>query len=201
MSYTIEYNKQVFYIEEGNEKLYFLFIRQGDNNVREADTNLRSKDWYLVEKGTEKDLWKYIGKRMGSVVGGGIQKSKGWEETEYFTPEDYIKQYRSKIKNAKPLDTMLDSFTMEAYIYLRDEFTNDKDKKVEATLRKFIQAYEMSSYGTYYYDKTKIGYSVSIKDTETLKDFLMNMPKGWQEDYQSGFKIEKHTTRRSRRWW
>lgn len=200
MSYTIEYNKQIFYIEEGNEKLYFLFIRQGDNNVREADSNLRAKSWYLVEKGSEKDLWKTIGRRMGSVVGGGIQKAKGWEETEYFTPEEYIKQYRSKMKNAKPLESMLDSFQINAYIYLRDEFTNEKDKAVESVLRNFIEKYNMSSYGTYFYDKTKIGYIVSIQDTETLKDFLLNMPRGWESDYQTGFQIEKPSKRRSKSW-
>jgi hypothetical protein len=199
MSYTIEYNKQVFYLKEGDQKGYFLFIRQGSNNVREGDTNLRAKDWNLVVSGKEKDLWKQIGKRAGSVNGGGLQKAKGWEETESFTPEEYIQQYRSKIKNAKPLETMLDSFTVRAYIYMRDVFET-ADKEIETALRAFISKYDMRENGTYYYDKEKRHFDICINNENMLIDFLSNLPEGHQNDFITGFEIHKNIKPKYRSW-
>lgn len=196
VSYTIEYNKQVFYIEKDNQKFYFLFVRRGDNNVRDADTNLRSKSWYLVAKGTEKELWKEIGKKLGSVEGGTIQKAKGWEDTEWYTAEEYIKQYRSKIKNAKPLDTMLNSFNIEAYIYLREEII--ADNPIAQTLRELISKYEIKSKGLYLYDKTKTLYPYRIQDSSVLEEFLLKMPLAYTDDFHSGFHIEKE---RKKRWY
>lgn len=202
MSYTIEYNKQVFYIENGDkERTLFLFIRQGDNNVRDAHSNLRAKDWSLTSVGTEKELWKHIGRRMGSVNGGGLQKAKGWEDTTYFTPEGYIKEYRSKIKNAKPLETMLEKFTVQPYIYIRDTFENEKDKEQEKDLRAFIEKYNMRENGTYYYDKTLKQFVTTIQDVEGLKDFFLHMPKNSQKDWMAGYQIEKEVTRKYRGRW
>lgn len=202
MSYTIEYNKQVFYIEnENGDRTFLLFIRQGDNNVRDAHSNLRAKDWSLSAVGTEKELWKTIGRRLGSVNGGGLQKAKGWEDTEYFTPEEYIKQCRSKIKNAKPLDTMLEKFSVDAYIYMREIFENESDKEQEDVLRSFIEKYQMKEFGTYYYDKELKQYITTIQDVEGLKDFFFNMPMNWRKDWMAGYRIEKAVTRRYRGRW
>lgn|GEM_PF-4888904 len=38
MSYTIEYNREIFFTESDGVKEYFLFIRQGDNNVCQLPT-------------------------------------------------------------------------------------------------------------------------------------------------------------------
>lgn len=198
MSYTIEYNKQVFFKEIDNQKIYFLFVRRGDNNVREVDTNLRSKTWYLTKKGTEKELWKYIGGLLGSVEGGMIQKSKGWEETEWYTAEEYIKQYRSKIKNAKPLETMLESFDIGANIYLRDDILED-DENVQL-LKQLISKYGMKSNGTYFYDKSKKQYRNIITNSSMLEDFLVNMPTVYTEACHAGFNINKVITKRNKRW-
>ena len=94
----------VFYTKENGEKKYYLFVRQGENNVYDMN-NVRAKDWYFEGCGIEKELWKRIGVRAGCVEGGSLQKSLGWTKTEEYTIEEYIKQYRSKIKNAKPLET------------------------------------------------------------------------------------------------
>ncbi|WCK57524.1 hypothetical protein PP175_26020 (plasmid) [Aneurinibacillus sp. Ricciae_BoGa-3] len=200
MSYTIEYNKQIFFIPNGEEKLYFLFVRQGDNNVYEANNTVRAKSWYFVEVGTEKELWKRIGSWAGAVEGGGIQKAVGWQDTKWYTIEEYIKQYRSKFKNAKPLETMLDTFEAVANILMRNTFTNERDKEFEPTLRHFVEKYQMQESGCDYYDKEKIRYRVSIKDTEMLKDFLLNLPERWGKDYSVEFAIDKQSKRRRRLW-
>lgn len=193
MSYTIEYNKQVFYKEFDNQKIYFLFVRRGDNNVRDAYTNLRSKRWCLVTKGTEKELWKYIGGLLGSVEGGMIQKSKGWEETEWYTAEEYIKQYRSKIKNAKPLETMLETFDIEVNIYLREGVLEDNDNA--RMLKQLILKYGMKSNGTYFYDKSKKQYQNTITNSAMLDDFLVTMPTIHTDEYD----INKAVTKRNKR--
>lgn len=202
MSYTIEYNKQVFYVKnEENEKIYFLFIRQGDNNVRDAYTKLRSKEWCLSTVGTEKELWKEIGRRLGSINGGGLQKAKGWEDTAYFTPEEYIKQYRSKIKNAKPLEKMLETFRVYPYIYIGETFKDESDKEYEELLRLFIEKYDMKDMGSDYYDPERIQFKTQVNDVESMKDFFINMPRGWNEDFRSGYVIEKEMKRRYRGRW
>lgn len=200
MSYTIEYNKAVFFTEKDGIKDYFLFVRQGDNNVRDCDTNLRSKSWYFEESGSEAELWKHIGKRAGSVEGGGLQRSLGWEETKRFTIEEYIKQYRGKIKNAKSLDTFFEKFSISAYMYKKDEFSlGRQDSKLK--LEEFVNKYSMKEMGVDYYDKEKKHFVCNIDDIETLKDFLINMPKGYNDDFQSGFRIEKFVKGRRRRYY
>lgn len=202
MSYTIEYNKQVFYTEnEDKQKIYFLFIRQGDNNVWDAHTNLRAKDWFLSTVGTEKELWKEIGRRLGSINGGGLQKAQGWGDAVYFTPEEYIKQYRSKIKNAKPLEKMLESFRVYPFISIREIFENESDKEREVLLRQFIEKYDMKEMGSDYYSPERIQHRTELTDVEGLKDFFMNMPRHWNSDFHTGYGIEKEVKRRHRGRW
>ena len=190
MSYGIEYNRELFFLEKKGKKEYFLFIREGDNNVFDAITNLRVKKWYFVEKGDLADIWKIIGQRGGYCEGGCLQRAKGWNDTLQISIEDYIKLYRSKLKNAKPLEIFLNKFTIEAYVYIKDNYPT-LNEKIEL-LRKFIGDYNMRYTGTnYYYDKDKKQYIYTIKNYEELLDFLNNYPRGYNEDYISGFRIEK----------
>lgn len=191
MSFTIEYNKQIFHIEnENKERIYFLFIRQGDNNVYDAN-GLRAKSWKFVKAGTEKELWKEIGCRLGYVNGGSLQKAVGFG-AEYYTEEDYIKQYRSKFRNSKPLETMLSKFSIEAFIYLREEFEKQEHKATQELLQSFISKYEMKNCGHDYYDESKMQYRHRISEVDTLKDFLLNLPNSWGTDYMTGYSIDKH---------
>mgnify|MGYP001145321122 CR=1 FL=1 len=196
MSYTIEYNKAIFYIEKEGVKTFFLFIRQGDNNVRDAITNLRSKTWYLDKVGNEGEIWKHIGIRAGCVEGGGIQRSLGWEETKRYTIEEYIKQYRGKMKNAKPLEEFLNRFSISFFVYKKDIFTKQSEED-RLIFEKFIDKYKMREIGSYYYDEGKKGYRFDgINNFETLLDFLLNIPIGYKDDYYSGYNIEKFNSRR-----
>lgn len=191
MSYTIEYNKVIFYSEnENKERTYYLFIRQGDNNVYDSN-GLRSKDWNFIRAGSEKELWKVIGRRLGAIHGGGLQRAVGFG-TAYYTEEDYIRQYRSKFKNAKPIEKLLETFWINAHIYMRDEFKHPEYLPTQKLLKEFIARYNMKPCGRDYYDSSKIKYQYSIKDVETLKYFLLNFPQSWSEDYRSGFVIDKY---------
>ena len=107
------------------------------------------------------------------------------------TIEDYIKLYRSKLKNVKPLETFLDKFTIEAYVYIKDNYPALNEKT--ELLRRFINDYDMRDTGIcHYYDKDKKQYIYTIKDYEELLDFLNNYPRGYNENYISGFRIEKN---------
>lgn len=189
MSYTIEYNREVFFAEKDGVKEYFLFIRQGDNNVYEADTNLRAKDWNYVTNGNISDIWKTIGYRGGFCEGGGLQRAKGWKDTIWVSIEDYISLYRSKLRNAKPLETFLDKFRIEAYVYIKDHYPVSNEK-IEL-LRKFINDYNMKCIGVNYYDKEKKQYVYTIKDYKELLNFLKNYPVGYNSNFISNFRIEK----------
>lgn len=189
MSYTIEYNREIFFTEENNIKKYFLFIRHGDNNVFEIDTNLRAKGWSFITKGNINEMWKTIGYYGGFCEGGGLQKAKGWRDTIAITIEDYIKIYRSKLKNAKPLKTFLDKFTIKPYIYIKDDYPKLNEKA--CVLRDFIKKYDMQSIGINYYEKEQKHYVYNIDDYEELLDFLNNFPITYVGDFSSGFRIEK----------
>ena len=61
MSYTIEYNRKCFRLDAGTvigdarplfEATYFLFIQQGDNNVRP-----RPRTWCMESVGSHGDSW------------------------------------------------------------------------------------------------------------------------------------------------
>lgn len=197
MSYTIEYNKIVYTTEYNGEKQYALLIRQGENNVW-TDENQRVKSWYLEATGSLGDLWKEIGRRAGCTDGGGLQKSTGWTNTERYEIEEYIKQYRSKIKNAKPLEDIFDKFFIEAFIYIKDDFSENKND--EPILRDFIRKYNMKKCSSYYYDEKKIGYALDIVDVEILKDFFFNMPTGYKADFNAGFSFTKKKKWRGNRY-
>lgn len=188
MSYTIEYNQVVYYLDlpvpiNGENRLYFLFIRQGDNNVWVHDNSQRAKDWYFATKGTIGELWKYIGKRAGSTFGGGLQKAKGWTDTEYFSIEEYIKKYRSRIKNAKPLAKMLEQFSISASIMTKEPMNE--------LVESFVKKYDMNCYGSHWYDKERKDYSCSIDSFSTLYDFLINLPKRENDQYYVQYHLNK----------
>lgn len=193
MSYTIEYNQAIFFIEKENKtKEYFLFIRHGDNNVYDTFTNLRAKSWHYVKSGNINDIWKVVGYHGGVCEGGGLQRAKGWNKTAWITIEDYIALYRSKLKNSKPLKTFLNKFEIKAYVYVKDEhLASDENTKAIEKIKDFTDRYNMRNVGTYYYDKDKKEYVYTIQNYEELTDFLINYPRNYNKDFISGFRIRK----------
>lgn len=187
MSYQIEYNKAIFYtINEKKEKVYYLFIKEGCNNVRNAYTNLRASDWYFHICGTEADIWKYIGLRMGSVEGGGLQKCRGWEKTEWYTVEEYIKQYRSKIKNAKSIASFFDTFEFKAVV------SGDKDHEKHQEFEVFKEKYLCSEHT---WNNTVV-VEFNVNDEEVLREFIKDFKISYMDKFESFFRITKKSKRR-----
>ena len=79
MSFSIEYNKVLYKLEHQGEIYYLWLVRQGDSNVYDV-SNLRAKHWNVECFGTLGEIWKRIGKRAGSVEGGGLQRAVGWRK-------------------------------------------------------------------------------------------------------------------------
>lgn len=118
MSCTLEYNRIIYKNKE--ENLVIFTNRLGDSNVWESDNNQRPKEWYLVMIGTEQDYWREIGQRLVDVQGGMLQRAVGWTEYKCFDTLAYIKMYRSKLKNAKPLSELFNDFSIECEYHVKE---------------------------------------------------------------------------------
>lgn len=107
MSYTIEYDRKFFYLPKGYpvaatssmnahelwDNEYFMFIKQGCNNVYPRD-----KVWALAGIGASWQLMIEICERAGYTEGAGIQFVNGRTK-----PENYLKMYRKAIADAEEL--------------------------------------------------------------------------------------------------
>ena len=113
----------------------------------DMDSNLRAKDWNFVKSGNKGDIWKTIGMRAGLCLGGEIQRAKGWRDIIRFDIQDYIKLYRSKMRNAKPLETFLNKYNINSYIYVEDKCSSEK---IVFILKEFIRKYNMDKLGRHY---------------------------------------------------
>jgi len=138
MSYTIEYGRKIFYTEtkplfNGDEgRIYYLLIKEGDNNVWDADMRKRSRSWDLVLVGYKYQIIELICCRAGACEGGALQRPKGWRNTVGITPEDYLALYREEIRKAKPLEDIFKFFSVDAVIKaLKDEYESKIDVKNE----------------------------------------------------------------------
>lgn len=189
MSYTIEYNRKIYkWRDKYSEDNYILLIREGDNNVRDADTGLRSKEWHFITTGWEYCLWEKIGERSGYCEGGSIQRAKGFE-ADYISIEDYIALYRKAIKNAKPLNKILEDFNIEVIIELKDGIGLNKYKKNNyqyfelESIQQYKEKYNFKNIGKNYYYKDIKDYIFYIKTLEEFLD-LYRIPRGkYGSDY------------------
>jgi hypothetical protein len=101
MSYTIEYKGEVYKdsMTGMSEPSYLLIQTIGDNNVYEASNRRRARSTYITGYGWNYNIIADICKYAGSCEGGGLQP-----RNKYCTPEDYLKKYRNKIKNAPSIN-------------------------------------------------------------------------------------------------
>lgn len=198
MSYTIEYNSTIFFTINNDfftldkdPKTYYLFQRLGDNNVWNRQNNSRHKEWYFVQSSSEPELWKTIGIYAGSVEGGDLQRAVGWTDTKYFSIEEYVARYRTKIRNAKPLTTFFDTFNATVTIFLRETFAETQNQPSESLIRDMITQYNLTpTQQRDWLDKTKRAYNGPITTLTALKTFL-NTPQN-SKDYR----LEYHVTKR-----
>jgi hypothetical protein len=165
MSYTIEYNAEVYKVpaewESSSENSYLLIITQGDNNVYEADNKRRARDTDIVAFG-----WAYsvIGKvcyRAAACEGGGLVING-----KSITPEGYIKRFRDKIKSA-PL--IIDFFNQHKTARFKidpdPESTYDKER-----LEKY-KDYITEESNYYDKDKKELWANVRIDSKEEFEKF------------------------------
>ncbi|WP_066297750.1 hypothetical protein [Bacillus sp. FJAT-29937] len=170
MSFLIEYNRVVY--KDSNKRL-LLFIKEGDSNVYESNTNLRARDWHLAAAGNEKDLWRVIGKRSGQVEGGILQRAKGWNDSIWTTIEEYIKLYRSKIANSRNINELLNDFEIYSVI---EKVDNLESACLDKHLVTIIQTLEYFMIGTNYYNKDKRVYETKINKLKDLFFLLGEFP-------------------------
>jgi len=114
MGFTLEYNRRIY--KNQNEDVIIFVNKLGSNNVWDTETHLRPREWYLEMIGTEAEYWQRIGSRLESVEGGMIQRAVGWTDYKYFNALEYIKLYRSKLRNALPLEEFTKDFSV-SYSY------------------------------------------------------------------------------------
>jgi hypothetical protein len=82
--------------ETGRTREFYIVVELGgDNNVRNARTNRRARDWSVTAIGEE---WSVIGRacELASGCAGGMVKLRG----RVTKPESYIRAYRQALANA-----------------------------------------------------------------------------------------------------
>lgn len=184
MSYTVEYNRVVY--KKDNETM-LLFIKQGDSNSYGLN-NLRSRTWNLIAAGTEKDLWIKIGRRSGSTESGGLQRAKGWNDASWWNIEDYIKLYRSKIANARRMESLFDDFDLKFVIEKSDDVD---DLSLQTKIQESIEDLNIPLVGTNYYNKSKKVYQHQVNGYQELLYFLERFPVNYySDDVHLFFRVE-----------
>jgi hypothetical protein len=176
MSYTIEYNRKIYKEEDEKwEPNYTLLIKEGDNNVRDAKTNLRVSNWELKGYGWNYEIIQEICKRAGYCEGGDLQRAKGWN-TENITPEEYLALYRKAIKQAKPIEKMFEDFIVEVILYRKENFTDTEKETFKweiQTIDKLITKYQNEWVrGHDYYSPEIKTYRKEVKNLQEYHDFL-----------------------------
>ena len=174
MSYTIEYNRKCLVLEAGAVvgnwrsafgATYFLFIQQGDNNVRP-----RPRTWELVDAGSHEKVLNHVRRRAEACAGGDLQTPSG-----HITPESYIARHTRALDSAEALtlEALRAGLGIRALLYTfldpnmvgrLDEFLQGRLAEVEARFDKEIVS------GRY------IEYSLGLRSLEDFMFWVNNRP-------------------------
>lgn len=176
MGFTLEYNRVIYKDRESGQLL--LLNKWGSNNVWDQHLSLRPRDWQLHHFDSKADFWEEIGARLYSIKGGMLQQAVGWQDYRYFQPIQYVKLYRSKLKNAKPLSRFFEDFELSF------SFDGSKETIPETWLKGF-EAFEISPSFDGKYSGTK-----ELKTSGELLDWLTFFPKGlWAENARGYYRL------------
>lgn len=198
MSYTIEYNRMVFKKKLDEIDYYFLLIRQGSNNTTD-ENGLRERHWYVAYVGEYKGLWKYVCNRASSTIGGGVQKCKGSNSAEYFVLENYIKMYRSKIKNAKDFEKLFESFSITSVISIKTELLAKELEGKVRTLQNIVELYSYENRGSNWYDKEKTNFHHRLRVEEMNRTLLKELNTTYRNEFTVSYDIYDNRIKKSRR--
>ncbi|MED4404095.1 hypothetical protein [Metabacillus fastidiosus] len=190
MSFTVEYNRVIY---KKDRHTMVLLVKQGDSNVYDSHSNLRAKHWRLAAAGSEKELWKEIGIRSGSTEGGALQRAKGWNETVWWKIEDYIKLYRSKIANAKPIDSLLTDFSLTLVI---ERNPHSKNADLDSHITTIIDDFQIPYVQTHHFDTSRLVYEKPVENQVELYTYLERIPVNfYSKDFSIFYKVDCHKTR------
>lgn len=184
MSYNIEYNKAYFKFNYKGEELLMYLRRSGDNNVREWNGS-RIRDWNIHKIDTMENLIEYKRDWKETVEGGSVQKSIGWEETEYFNWEKYFNSHVNKMKKARPIELFHDYFLTSDIGFYKDENYHDE------VTDYLLNTYEFEKTDrTDYYRKNLVLYKYRTENPMELIDIYMNAKNHYNENYRIYFGID-----------
>lgn len=168
MSFTLEYNRIIYKDRESGQ--LFLLNKWGANNVWDRHLNLRPSDWHLLPFTSKAEFWEEIGDRLYSIKGGMIQQAVGWQDYRCFQPMQYVKLYRSKLKNAKPLSRFFEDFEL-SYSFDCDE------KTIPESWLKGFKEFGISPSLDGKYSGTK-----NLETSKELLDWIYYFPKGMRNE-------------------
>ncbi|MCP1161250.1 MULTISPECIES: hypothetical protein [Bacillus] len=169
MSSIIEYNRVVFKTAKGE---LLLFLKEGHSHSFNLN-NLRKRDWVLAAFGSEKEIWKFIGKRAGYTEGGKLLRATGWSDVTTFNIEEYVKLYRSKISHAKAINTLMDYFKIHLVVQ-NDE--SPKDSVTESCMQRIIEEYGLIFKGINYYQTNRTVYETELQTVYKVLCILKELP-------------------------
>ncbi len=180
MSYTIEFDREIYAYEDNSHTNYILLIKQGDNNMRNKDGTI-AKNWELIATGWEYNIISKICKRSGATEGGSLKYQNGGT-----TPENYIKRYRKEVENAKPADQMFDDFWRVKIVAqldndIEEDYSVDDFKQAKADANKVknvIEDFGAEEVRQHPYENKSI-YEARLKDTKEFLDALDYPGRGY----------------------
>ena len=168
MSYVIEKEKLVLHLPEdlerpSNNPEYLAIAQRASNNIVPKDFG-----WEFIAYGKKHQVIQTICKPAGSCEGGGLKPNDKWT-----TPEEYIVQWREKIKYALPLGKLLETNTLSGSFYIRTELWESaiKIKNFDIDIMKTILKEYFIEEEIIYNEKVFV-IKFDIKDRKSVTNFV-----------------------------
>ena len=190
MGYSIEYNRMAFYKNDNGDNSYYLFVQEGDSNYWDSE-GILVKNWFFIAKGYQYRIMQKICQRAGFCEGGLLQKARSFNGGVWIKPETYIALHREEIKNAKPLESILNFFRIDCTIKLLKEEYESKyqailtghEKYVKSELLDVIKQHD----NLYQYDDGEFNVYEKYMKTPDDFDYFTSLPES--EHYYVKFKV------------
>jgi len=190
MGYSIEYNRMAFYKNDNGDNSYYLFVQEGDSNYWDSE-GILVKNWFFIAKGYQYRIMQKICQRAGFCEGGLLQKARSFNGGVWIKPETYIALHREEIKNAKPLESILNFFRIDCTIKLLKEEYESKYQAILTGHEKYVKSELLDAIKQHdnWYQYNDGEFNVYKKYIKTPDDFdyFASLPES--EHYYVGFKV------------